>query len=207
MLNIYINTLNKEISIRDNKHKLIKKYSNLSTNNANELLSSIKLFMISLSKVCNINNHNHDESCMFFITDSTLLRYIKIDEFNIRTHIKKEWKSELDNKTLSSLGNLLSLFSKFKNKDIVYWDVENDEKYELREKREKFNQLQSEIDIEIQDILHEIQLLEDEEITEPKSLSCIMKIRHLRRKRNKIKTDIKKIEQKERSLAHEKIKE
>lgn len=206
MLNVYIDTLNKEITIRDKKNKLVKKYSNLSTNNANELLSSIKLLMISLNKIFNMNSRYYDETYMFYITDSNLIEYIKADEFYIRTHIKREWKNELDNRTLSELGNLLKIFEKIGSKDIVYWDIENDEKYALREEREKLNALQSKLDSEIQDVLHEIQKLKDDEITEAKALSFVMRIRHIRKQRNKVKTNIKNLEQKERSLAYEKNK-
>lgn len=206
MLNVYIDTFNKEITIRDKKNKLVKKYSNLSTNNANELLSSIKLLMISLNKIFNMDSRYYDETYMFYITDSNLIEYIKADEFYIRTHIKREWNNELDNRTLSELGNLLKIFEKIGSKDIVYWDIENDEKYALREEREKLNALQSKLDSEIQDVLHEIQKLKDDEITEAKALSFVMRIRHIRKQRNKVKTNIKNLEQKERSLAYEKNK-
>lgn len=206
MLNVYIDTLNKEITFRDKKNKLIKKYSNLSTNNANELLSSVKLLMISLNKIFNMNSRYYDETYMFYITNAKLIEYIKADEYNIRTHIKREWKNELDNKTLSELGNLLKIFEKIGSKDIVYWDIENDEKYALREERERLNLQQSKLDSEIQDILHEIQKLKDDEITEAKALSFVMNIRHIRKQRNKVKTNIKNLEQKERSLAYEKNK-
>lgn len=205
MLNVYINTLNNEITLRDRKNKLIKKYSNLSTKkSSSELLSAIKLLMISLNKIFNLNNRYYDETYMFYISNNELVNYIKADEFNIRTHIKKEWKKDLDNKTLSELGNLLNIFSKIGSKDIVYWDMETDERYALREQRELLNQQQSELDTKIQDILHEIQILKDDEITEAKALSFVMNIRHLRKRRNKIKDNIKNLEQKERSLVYEK---
>lgn len=206
MLNIYINTLNNEITFRDGKNRLVKQYSNLSTQKSNELLSSIKLLMISLNKIFNMNNRYYDEVYMFYITNNELLDYIKADEFNIRTHIKRDWKNELDNKTLSELGNLLNIFKKIDSKDIVFWDMENDERYALRVERERLNERQSKIDSQIQDILHDIQNLKDDEITESKALSFIMNIRHLRKERNKIKTNIKNIEQKERTLVYEKNK-
>lgn len=206
MLNIYIDTFNNEITLRDGKNRLIKKYSNLSTQKSNELLSSIKLLMISLNKIFNMNSRYYDEVYMFYITNNELLTYIKSDEFNIRTHIKREWRNELDNKTLSELGNLLNIFKKINSKDIVYWDMENDDRYALRIERERLNDCQSKIDSQIQDILHDIQKLKDDEITEAKALSFIMNIRHLRKERNKIKTSIKNIEQKERTLVNEKSK-
>lgn len=198
MIYVYIDTELSEVELRDNKKKIIAKYSNISSNSTSEIISSIKLLMFSLNKIFDRYKKYNEETYSFHITDKEIMKLIKTEDDDIRIHIKKSWSKCLNHNELSQLGNFLNIFNRITSKDIVLWDKANDIPYKIKIQREELNILQSECDIKIQDILHEIQILNEEHITEEKALFYVLKIREIRQYRNKIKTKIKFLEKEEK---------
>lgn len=203
MIKIYIDKNLREVTFKDRKEKMIKQYTNLSTKNSEGVLITIKLIIYSLNKIFNMNTKYDDEEYVFYINDEELFKYIKdTDQNTFYEKVNKDWRTSLEGKTYCELGRLLAIFKKLHNKDIVTW--ERDELFNLRNEKEKLYACQSECDIETQDILHAIQQLRDDEVTEQICISFIIKLRNVRKRRNKIKTGIKGLERRERSLIHEK---
>lgn len=191
MKHIYINTIENSVTIKDNRFKTVKKYENLSKNNS-KMLNSIKLIIFAINKITVLDKRYYDEEYLFYITDENILKYIKNNYGFFYKKIDKEWKYDLDNTALSEIGRLLSLLSRFNFIDINYW-IE-DEEYKMNEKREYLAKLQSEYDSKIQDYLHTIQDLSDDEITEKTCMKLIREIRDIRNEREGIKKQIKKID-------------
>lgn len=189
---IYINTVNNSVSIKNKKNRLIKKYENISRNNI-ELLNSTKLLIFALNKIFVMDkNHYNDEEYIFNISDEKLITYLKTEYDFFYEKINKDWKNELDNKTLSELGRLLSLLNKIPFKNVLYW-IE-DEEYIRNEKYEKYAKMQSEYDEAIQKLLHHIQGLKDKELESDYCISLIKEIRRVRLEREKVKKEIRKID-------------
>lgn len=188
---IYINTLENSVTIKDKKLKTLKKYENLSKKN-DSMLNSIKLIIFSITKLTVLDKRYFDEEYIFYITDENILKYIKDNNSFFYKKIDKEWKYELDNKTLSETGRLLSLFARFNFKDILFWM--EDEEYKANEKREGLAKIQSEYDTKTQDYLHTIQSLKDDEITPKYCMKLILEIRDVRKKREGVKKEIKKLD-------------
>lgn len=201
MVNIYIDKNKREIVVKDKKDKIIKKYSNLSTKNSDGIRRSVKLFMYSLNKIFLINRYN-DEEYMFFINDEELISIIKLENDLFRTSINKEWHNIYDKKTVSEIGTFLSFLKRIKNKNAIYW--ERSELFNLKDEKENLYLEQSECDKNVQDILHEIQVLSEEDITDTNCMAFVYKLREVRKLRNSIKTKIKALEVKERELTYEK---
>ena len=202
MYHIYIDVNKREIVVKDIKFRTLKKYTNISTKNTNGVLRAIKLTIFSLNKVFKMNVRYNDFGYIFYINDKDLIRYIKTSDERFNIKIKHYWN--LDNKTLSELGNFLVIFSRLHNKDIVYW--ERDELFELKDKKEEFYMEQSRLDTLTQDILHDIKQIKKEDITEEFCNNSVLKLREIQIERGKIKRQIKSLEKKERELINEKRK-
>lgn len=188
---IYINTFINSVTIKDNKLKTIIKYENIARNE-DDKLNSIKLIIFSINKIMVLDKQFYDEEYIFNLTDNDMLKYLKDECDFFYKKVNKDWKYELDNKSLSEIGRLLSLLSRFNFKDINYW-IE-DKEYKRNEKREKLSKIQSEYDLKIQEYLHIIQNLKDEEINKDICIDLIKKIRDTRRERANIKKQIKKLD-------------
>ncbi|NLZ33669.1 MAG: hypothetical protein GX889_01940 [Clostridiales bacterium] len=197
MVNIFIDINKREVSFRDDKLRLIKRYSNISTKNKEDLDKTTRLFIYALNKIF-LNRFYYDENYMFYVNNKEIIDLIKTENNNFLRRINKNWHKTLTKDTISQLGNFLSLFNRIKNKNLLYW--ENKELYEIIDKKEKLYQLQSECDIKIQDILHQIQKLPNEEIVEDICIKLILEIKNLRLERSKIKNKIKLLEKKEKKL-------
>lgn len=191
MKHIYINTIDNSVTIKDRRFKTLKKYENLSKNDI-PILNSIKLIIFSINKLMVLDKRYYDEEYLFYITDENILKYIKDNYSFFYKKVDKEWKYDLENKVLSEIGRLLSLLSRFNFIDINYW-IE-DEEYKINEKRESLAKIQSEYDSKTQDYLHIIQKLNDDEITEKTCMKLIREIRDVRRERENIKKQIKKLD-------------
>lgn len=197
MVNIFIDINKREVLFRDDKLRLIKRYSNISTKNKEGLDKTTRLFIYTLNKIF-LNRFYYDESYMFYVNNEEIIDLIKTENNNFLRRINKNWHKTLTEDTISQLGNFLSLFNRIKNKNLLYW--ENKELYEIIDKKEKLYQLQSECDIKTQDILHQIQKLPNEEIVEDICIKLILEIKNLRLERSKIKNKIKLLEKEEKKL-------
>lgn len=197
MIHIYIDKNERRVILKNNKQKLIKEYSNISTKNSKDILISIKLLIYSLNKIFNLNKNFNDEDYIFHINDSSIIKYIK-DENYFFEKVDIEWRDELDDKTYSELGNFLSMFKKIYSKDIEYWV--KDELYNLSVEKESLYIKQSECDKEIQDILHEIRNLNEDDINSERSIIFVKKLRKIGQTRINIKNKIKEIEKQEKGL-------
>lgn len=199
MYHIYIDVNKREIVVKDKKFKILKKYTNISTKNTSGMLRAIKLMIFSLNKVFKMNVRYNDFGYIFYINNEDLISYTKTSDERFNLKVKPYW--DLDNKTLSELGNFLVIFNRLHNKDIVAW--ERDELFELNDKKEELYLAQSKCDTLTQDVLHDIRQKKDKEITDTFCKGAVLKLREIQKERSKIKNQIRSIEKKERELIHE----
>lgn len=197
MIHVYIDKNERQVILKNNKQKLIKEYSNISTKNSKDILISIKLLIYSINKIFLLNKRVNDDDYLFHINDEALIKYIK-DENYFYEKVRIEWKDDLDDKTYSELGNFLSMFKRIYGKDIIYWV--KDELFNLSSEKEALYLKQSECDIKIQDILHEIRNLKEKDVTAEQSVIFVKKLREIGQARIVIKNKIKDIEKQEKGL-------
>ena len=119
VVNIFIDINKREVLFRDDKLRLIKRYSNISTKNKEGLDKTTRLFIYTLNKIF-LNRFYYDESYMFYVNNEEIIDLIKTENNNFLRRINKNWHKTLTEDTISQLGNFLSLFNRIKNKNLLY---------------------------------------------------------------------------------------
>lgn len=197
MINIYVNVNKNEVIFRDGKLKLIKKYSKISMQNKKGIEKTVKLLTYAINKVFLDSLYNEKEY-QVYINDKELIDLVKLENDVFLTKIDKIWHKTYSKTTVSQIGNFLKMLNKIKNKNIVFWEEE--ELYEIIDKKDALYVLQSECDIKIQDILHKIQKLTKEEIDSELCMKIVFDLQNLRIEREKIKKKIKLLEKEEKKF-------
>ena len=81
MVNIFIDINKREVLFRDDKLRLIKRYSNISTKNKEGLDKTTRLFIYALNKIF-LNRFYYDESYMFYVNNEEIIDLIKTENNN-----------------------------------------------------------------------------------------------------------------------------
>lgn len=174
--------------VKVNKDKLLGDYSNIKTS-SDELLSAIKLIIFSINKIRIIDkNYINDEEYIFYIDNKEIIDLIK-NETDFLIKILPEYHLLYNNVTVSEIGRLLSMLSKFNSKDILF--LNNSKDYNLKCKREELYSRQSYCDTTTQDILHKIQNTDLSALSFDEALELLYKIKNIRIERCLVKQEIK----------------
>lgn len=194
MINIDIDKNKRTVVIKEiqNNKTIINKFGNISINGADGILVSVKLVIFAITKIFIYHKNYADKEFMFYINDPELIKLIKSDTNDIYKKINFEWHTQFNNKTVSELGRLLSMFKKLPSKDILCKEAnENFTEVELNLilKRDGLIQEQSICDKKLQDVLHKIEYGHYNNAEK-----VIENIRRLRIQRSLIKKNIKNID-------------